>query len=82
MVGIIFISVRYDSDNPRVMGDVGMAGVAIDSVEDMKVQMKSFFCKNRYLVFRKKYSQTFKNFAEKLFGLIWSYFTLSKNFIF
>lgn len=28
---------RYDSDNPRVTGDVGMAGVAIDSVEDMKV---------------------------------------------
>ena len=28
---------RYDSDNPRVEGDVGMAGVAIDSVEDMKV---------------------------------------------
>ncbi|GAV08366.1 hypothetical protein RvY_18073 [Ramazzottius varieornatus] len=27
----------YDSDNPRVMGDVGMAGVAIDSVEDMKI---------------------------------------------
>jgi methylmalonyl-CoA mutase len=27
----------YDSDNPRVAGDVGMAGVAIDSVEDMKV---------------------------------------------
>ena len=27
----------YDSDNPRVQGDVGMAGVAIDSVEDMKV---------------------------------------------
>ncbi len=27
----------YDSDHPRVMGDVGMAGVAIDSVEDMKV---------------------------------------------
>ncbi|KAK4298241.1 hypothetical protein Pmani_029399 [Petrolisthes manimaculis] len=26
----------YDSDNPRVHGDVGMAGVAIDSVEDMK----------------------------------------------
>uniref|UniRef100_A0A0X3Q3S9 methylmalonyl-CoA mutase n=1 Tax=Schistocephalus solidus TaxID=70667 RepID=A0A0X3Q3S9_SCHSO len=26
----------YDSDNPRVFGDVGMAGVAIDSVEDMK----------------------------------------------
>ena len=26
----------YDSDNPRVLGDVGMAGVAIDSVEDMK----------------------------------------------
>ncbi|MBI4082687.1 MAG: methylmalonyl-CoA mutase [Candidatus Lambdaproteobacteria bacterium] len=25
----------YDSDNPRVAGDVGMAGVAIDSVEDM-----------------------------------------------
>jgi methylmalonyl-CoA mutase len=27
----------YDSDNERVTGDVGMAGVAIDSVEDMKV---------------------------------------------
>ncbi|WP_420602301.1 methylmalonyl-CoA mutase [Flagellimonas sp.] len=27
----------YDSDNDRVVGDVGKAGVAIDSVEDMKV---------------------------------------------
>ena len=27
----------YDSDHPRVEGDVGMAGVAIDSVEDMKI---------------------------------------------
>lgn len=27
----------YDSDHPRVQGDVGKAGVAIDSVEDMKV---------------------------------------------
>src|SRR5690606_1325501 len=26
----------YDSDHPRVTGDVGKAGVAIDSVEDMK----------------------------------------------
>ncbi len=26
----------YDSDHPRVVGDVGMAGVAVDSVEDMK----------------------------------------------
>ena len=26
----------YDSDHPRVVGDVGKAGVAIDSVEDMK----------------------------------------------
>lgn len=25
----------YDSDNPRVHGDVGMAGVAIDTVNDM-----------------------------------------------
>jgi methylmalonyl-CoA mutase len=30
----------YDSDNPRVAGDVGMAGVAIDSVECMKVLFK------------------------------------------
>ena len=28
---------RYDSDDVRVSGDVGMAGVAIDSVEDMKI---------------------------------------------
>ena len=27
----------YDSDHPRVVGDVGNAGVAIDSVEDMKI---------------------------------------------
>jgi methylmalonyl-CoA mutase len=27
----------YDSDHPRVSGDVGMAGVAIDTVEDMKI---------------------------------------------
>ena len=27
----------FDSDHPRVAGDVGMAGVAIDSVEDMKI---------------------------------------------
>ncbi|GAB6027164.1 hypothetical protein CHUAL_013918 [Chamberlinius hualienensis] len=27
----------YDSDHPRVKGDVGMAGVAIDTVEDMKI---------------------------------------------
>jgi methylmalonyl-CoA mutase len=30
----------YDSDHPRVTGDVGKAGVAIDSVEDMKVLFK------------------------------------------
>ncbi len=27
----------YDSDHPRVVGDVGKAGVAIDSIEDMKI---------------------------------------------
>ncbi|MEF2975559.1 crossover junction endodeoxyribonuclease RuvC, partial [Pseudomonas aeruginosa] len=27
----------YDSDHPRVTGDVSKAGVAIDSVEDMKI---------------------------------------------
>jgi len=27
----------YDSDHPRVPGDVGMAGVAVDSIEDMKI---------------------------------------------
>ena len=27
----------YDSDHPRVSGDIGMAGVAVDSVEDMKL---------------------------------------------
>src|SRR5258708_10171595 len=27
----------YDSDHPRVAGDIGNAGVAIDSVEDMKI---------------------------------------------
>lgn len=27
----------YDSDHPRVEGDVGMAGVAIDSIEDMRI---------------------------------------------
>ncbi len=27
----------YDSDHPRVLGDVGMAGVAIDSIKDMQI---------------------------------------------
>lgn len=27
----------YDSDHPKVMGDIGKAGVAVDSVEDMKI---------------------------------------------
>ncbi|MBU1056659.1 MAG: methylmalonyl-CoA mutase [Proteobacteria bacterium] len=27
----------YDSDHPRVVGDVGKAGVAVDSIEDMKI---------------------------------------------
>lgn len=27
----------YDSDHPRVLGDVGMAGVAIDSIKDMRI---------------------------------------------
>jgi methylmalonyl-CoA mutase len=31
----------YDSDHPRVKGDVGMAGVAIDTVEDMKLLFDS-----------------------------------------
>ena len=31
----------YDSDHPRVTGDVGKAGVAIDSVEDMKILFKN-----------------------------------------
>jgi methylmalonyl-CoA mutase len=36
MTGDFFsmLNFSYDSDNPRVHGDVGMAGVAIDSVED------------------------------------------------
>lgn len=36
----------YDSDNPRVFGDVGMAGVAIDSVEDMKRLFEGIELKN------------------------------------
>ena len=31
----------YDSDHDRVVGDVGMAGVAIDSVEDKKIMFES-----------------------------------------
>ena len=34
----------YDSDHPRVVGDVGKAGVAIDSVEDMKILFEGYFC--------------------------------------
>ena len=36
------IYLSYDSDNPRVHGDVGMAGVAVDLVEDMKVYIDLF----------------------------------------
>ena len=31
----------YDSDHPRVVGDVGMAGVAINSIEDMRILFDS-----------------------------------------
>ena len=31
----------YDSDHPRVVGDVGKAGVAVDSIEDMKILFDS-----------------------------------------
>ncbi len=31
----------YDSDHPRVVGDVGMAGVAIDSIEDMRILFRN-----------------------------------------
>src|SRR5215475_527294 len=34
---VLFTQSGYDSDNERVVGDVGKAGVAIDSVEDMKI---------------------------------------------
>lgn len=37
MILFIYFHKSYDSDNERVVGDVGMAGVAIDSVEDMKL---------------------------------------------
>ena len=50
VVVFFFIYHRYDSDNPRVHGDVGMAGVAVDSVEDMKVK----FCQNSIIPLRKK----------------------------
>ena len=36
----------YDSDHPRVEGDVGMAGVAIDTVEDMKILFKKIPLEN------------------------------------
>jgi len=32
----------YDSDNERVLGDVGKAGVAIDTVEDMKILLTKY----------------------------------------
>jgi methylmalonyl-CoA mutase len=32
----------YDSDHPRVSGDVGMAGVAIDSIYDMRTLFAAF----------------------------------------
>jgi methylmalonyl-CoA mutase N-terminal domain/subunit len=35
----------YDSDHPRVPGDVGMAGVAVDTVEDMKVLPPNRLCR-------------------------------------
>ena len=38
---LVCLPCSYDSDNPRVYADVGMTGVAIDSVEDMKVRFCS-----------------------------------------
>ena len=36
----------YDSTNPLMVGDVGLAGVAIDSVEDMKVNINAIVLKD------------------------------------
>ena len=44
--------------------------------------IKEFVCKNRYLVFLKKYPPTLKNFPENLVGLIWQNVSLSDYFIF
>ena len=37
VIFLFFIELGYDSDDPRVYGDVGMAGFAIDSVDDMAI---------------------------------------------
>lgn len=47
----------YDSDNERVLGDVGMAGVAIDSVEDMKVWSTLVIYKSQNNVYVQKSKQ-------------------------
>ena len=40
----VHVQCRYDSDTPLAEGDVGMAGVAVDSVEDMKVHVYTCTC--------------------------------------
>ena len=37
----------YDSDHPRVVGDVGMAGVAIDSIYDMRTPLRRHPARSR-----------------------------------
>lgn len=41
----------YDSDHPRVTGDVGMAGVPIDSIDDMKVMLHGSMFDSMWLRF-------------------------------
>ncbi len=51
----------YDSDHPRVVGDVGMAGVPINSVEDMKVSVwrdDVYGCVHPYTTCHCKHSKT------------------------
>ena len=44
------LSYSYDSNNPLMVGDVGLAGVAIDSVDDMNVRVGSLVVIVHYIL--------------------------------
>ncbi|MGA1234958.1 MAG: methylmalonyl-CoA mutase family protein, partial [Lutimaribacter sp.] len=66
----------YDSDHPRVVGDVGKAGVAIDSVEDMKILFDgippevNLSSTNTFTFFTRNAIDILVEFAEPMFNFV------------
>ena len=70
----------YDSNNPMMVGDVGLAGVAIDSVEDMKV-ITMILYSYKFIEGLKFTNSWIKHAQQKLDPRIHNFYTSNKTVI-